>query len=57
MGYNHILTSFRRTETSSIADIEADTEGGGVTLRTYGPYRSGYGRLGEFPNLPPTLVR
>lgn len=57
MGYTHVMSSFRRPETSSIADIEIDEEGGTLPLRTYGPYRSDYGRLAEFPNLPPLLVR
>ncbi|CAM9650194.1 unnamed protein product [Ascophyllum nodosum] len=55
MGYTHMMSSYRRTETAHIADLET-TENGGVPLRTYGPYRSEYGRLTEFPNLPPLLI-
>ena len=58
MGVTHIVSSFRRSETASIADVDAAKEGGGcIPLRTYGPYRSDYGRLAEFPDLPPLLVR
>lgn len=57
MGLTYILSIARRTETASIADLESSDESGSVPLRTYGPYRSEYGRLGEFPNLPPLLVR
>lgn len=57
MGLTYVLEIFRGPETSSIADIEATDLGGTVPLRAYGPYRSDYGRLGEFPNLPPLLVR
>lgn len=57
MGLTWVLSTFRRTETTRIADFEAQTESRGVPLRTYGPYHSGYGRLGGFPNLPPLLVR
>lgn len=56
MGATHLLSSFRTPETGNIADIETDQEGGSFPLRTYGPYRSEYGRLCEFPNLPPLLV-
>ncbi|CAN0436565.1 unnamed protein product [Ascophyllum nodosum] len=55
MGYTHMMSSYRRPETAHIADLEM-TENGGVPLRTYGPYRSEYGRLIEFPNLPPLLI-
>lgn len=57
MGVTHTLRSSRRSETGRIADLEKGTEGGTVPLRTYGPYRSAYGRLCEFPHLPPVLVR
>lgn len=57
MGATHILSSFRQPETGSIADMEAEEGGGSVPMRTYGPYRSEYGRLCEFPNLPPLLVK
>lgn len=56
MGFTYVLSTFRRSETTHIADIESATESGCVHLRAYGPYRSPYGRLGEFPNLPPLLV-
>eukprot|EP00904_Undaria_pinnatifida_P008092 jgi/Undpi1/4412/HiC_scaffold_17.g07767.m1 len=57
LGVTHVVSSFRRSETASIADVEAAKEGGGcVPLRTYGPYRSDYGRLAEFPDLPPLLI-
>ena len=56
MGYTHIISSYRDAETSHLADLES-AESGFVPLRTYGPYRSEYGRLAEFPNLPPLLVR
>ncbi|CAM9357147.1 unnamed protein product [Ascophyllum nodosum] len=55
MGYTHLISTYRRTETAHMADLET-TENGGVPLRTYGPYRSEYGRLIEFPNLPPLLI-
>lgn len=57
MGLTYVLGIFRGPETSVIADLEAAEHGETVPLRTYGPYRSEYGRLGEFPNLPPLLVR
>lgn len=57
MGITHVVSSFRRAETASIADCDTAKGGGSAPLRTYGPYRSDYGRLGEFPNLPPLLVR
>ncbi|CAM9357224.1 unnamed protein product, partial [Ascophyllum nodosum] len=55
MGYTHMMSSYRRTETAHMADLET-AEDGGVPLSTYGPYRSEYGRLTEFPNLPPLLI-
>ncbi|CAM9357300.1 unnamed protein product, partial [Ascophyllum nodosum] len=55
MGFTHMMSSYRHTETAHMADLET-TENGGVPLRTYGPYRSEYGRLTEFPNLPPLLI-
>lgn len=57
MGLTYILDIFRAPETSIIADLEAAIGPETVPLRAYGPYRSEYGRLGEFPNLPPLLVR
>lgn len=57
MGLTFILSIFRDPETSSIADLEAAQRNATVQLRTYGPYRSEYGRLAEFPHLPPLLVR
>lgn len=56
MGLTYVLDIFRGPETSIIADLEAAEQEQTVPLRTYGPYRSEYGRLGEFPNLPPLLV-
>jgi len=56
MGYTHIINSYRLTETTQIANLES-AEGSFIPLRTYGPYRSEYGRLAEFPSLPPLLVR
>lgn len=57
MGLTYALEIFRAPETSIIADLEAaDLKEPTVPLRAYGPYRSEYGRLGEFPNLPPLLV-
>lgn len=57
MGLTFILSIFRDPETSSIADLEAVQRNASLQLRTYGPYRSEYGRLAEFPHLPPLLVR
>lgn len=57
MGLTYILDIFRAPETSVIADLEAAIGPEILPLRAYGPYRSEYGRLGEFPNLPPLLVR
>ena len=57
MGITHVVSSFRRAETVSIADCEVRQGCDSTSLRTYGPYRSDYGRLGEYPNLPPLLVR
>lgn len=56
MGLTYVLDIFRSPETSIIADLEAADLGKTVPLRAYGPYRSDYGRLAEFPNLPPLLV-
>eukprot|EP00903_Cladosiphon_okamuranus_P016206 g14954.t1 len=56
MGLTFVLDIFRGPETSIIADLEAVDVADTVPLRAYGPYRSEYGRLGEFPNLPPLLV-
>ena len=57
MGITSAISWFRQPQTASIADFDVRKEGGFVPLRTYGPYRSDYGRLAEFPNLPPLLVR
>lgn len=56
MGITYVLDIFRGSETSMIADLESAEVENTVSLRSYGPYRSEYGRLGEFPNLPPLLV-
>ncbi|CBN79562.1 hypothetical protein Esi_0011_0129 [Ectocarpus siliculosus] len=56
MGLTFILRIFRDPETSSIADLEAAQRNPTFELRTYGPYRSEYGRLVEFPHLPPLLI-
>ncbi|CAM9569749.1 unnamed protein product [Ectocarpus fasciculatus] len=56
MGLTFILSIFRDPETSSIADLEAAQRDAQFQLRTYGPYRSEYGRLMEFPHLPPLLI-
>lgn len=56
LGMTTAISWFRQPHTASIADLEAGKEGASVPLRTYGPYRSEYGRLSEFPNLPPLLV-
>ncbi|CAM9174985.1 unnamed protein product [Ectocarpus sp. 4 AP-2014] len=56
MGLTFILSIFRDPETSSIADLEAAQRNASLELRTYGPYRSEYGRLAEFPHLPPLLI-
>lgn len=57
MELTYVLDIFRGTETSIIADLEAADLEETVPQREYGPYRSEYGRLGEFPNLPPLLVK
>ena len=57
LGITSAISWFRQPQTASIADFDVRKEGGFVPLRTYGPYRSEYGRLSEFPNLPPLLVR
>lgn len=58
MGLTYVLDIFRGPETSIIADLDLEAAGleDTVPLHAYGPYRSEYGRLGEFPNLPPLLV-
>ncbi|CAM9524628.1 unnamed protein product, partial [Pylaiella littoralis] len=56
MGLTYVLGIFRGPETSIIADLEAANSPETVPLRAYGPYRSEYGRLGEFPDLPPLLI-
>ncbi|CAN0302663.1 unnamed protein product [Ectocarpus sp. 12 AP-2014] len=56
MGLTFVLSIFRDPETSSIADLEAAQRNPTFQLRTYGPYRSEYGRLVEFPHLPPLLI-
>ncbi|CAN0216584.1 unnamed protein product, partial [Ectocarpus sp. 6 AP-2014] len=56
MGLTFILSIFRDPETSSIADLEVAQRNPTFELRTYGPYRSEYGRLVEFPHLPPLLI-
>eukprot|EP00904_Undaria_pinnatifida_P008090 jgi/Undpi1/4410/HiC_scaffold_17.g07765.m1 len=57
LGITQVVSCFRKSETSSIADYEIGKDGGGgIPLCTYGPYRSDYGRLTEFPNLPPLLI-
>lgn len=56
MGITTMSSSERRPETESIAELEATEGVGTIPLRTFGPYRSEYGRLCEFPNCPPLLV-
>lgn len=57
IGLTWALDMIRTPETASIADIEGANDRETIPLRVYGPYRSEYGRLEEFPNLPPLLVR
>ncbi|CAM9243132.1 unnamed protein product [Choristocarpus tenellus] len=54
----HQYRGFRQPETAKISDEEAlmHKSFANVPVSTYGPYRSEYGRLTEFPNLPPLLV-
>ncbi|CAB1098318.1 unnamed protein product [Ectocarpus sp. CCAP 1310/34] len=55
MGLTFILSIFRDPVTSSIPELEAAQRNPTFQLRTFGPYRSEYGRLVEFPHLPPLL--
>lgn len=57
IGLTWAFNIFRTPETASIADVEGANDHEMIPLRVCGPYRSEYGRLGEFPNLPPLLVR
>ncbi|CAM9533486.1 unnamed protein product [Ectocarpus sp. 6 AP-2014] len=56
IGLTWVLNIFRTPETASIADVEETNDLETIPLRVYGPYRSEYGRLEEFPNLPPLLI-
>ncbi|CAM9263172.1 unnamed protein product [Choristocarpus tenellus] len=59
LGRTHQYRGFRQPETAKIPDEEVlllNKSSAEVSVSTYGPYRSEYGRLTEFPNLPPLLV-